>query len=140
MKDKVMGELRRAFRPEFINRVDETIVFRALTKEQIFDIVDLEVGQVEDRLAEHAIQLELTDAARAQLAEEGYNPKFGARPLRRVIRQRIEDPLSEELLSGRMQDGDIVLIDVSAEDGEEITLTPQRSDLGQQELSELTVG
>ncbi|MEA3345109.1 MAG: ATP-dependent Clp protease ATP-binding subunit [Chloroflexota bacterium] len=126
MKEKVMGKLRRTFRPEFLNRVDEVIVFRALTKKQIFRIVDLELAQVEERLKEHAIQLELTEEAQARLAEEGYDPKFGARPIRRVIRQRIEDPLSEGILSGRFQEGDIVLIDISEEGEGKLTLTPQR--------------
>jgi len=128
MREQVMGELRRAFRPEFLNRVDEVIVFRALTKSQILQIVDLELAQVEERLREHAIQLEMTDEARTWLAEEGYNPKFGARPIRRVIRQRVEDSLSEAILAGRFQRGDIVLIDVSEEDEEELTLTHQRSE------------
>jgi ATP-dependent Clp protease ATP-binding subunit ClpC len=127
MRDQVTGELRRAFRPEFLNRVDEVIVFRALTKSQILEIVDLELVQVERRLKEHAIQLEMTDEARMRLAKEGYNPKFGARPIRRVIRQRVEDSLSEGILSGSLQQGDIVLIDVSEDDEEEVTLTPQRS-------------
>jgi ATP-dependent Clp protease ATP-binding subunit ClpC len=128
MREQVTGELRRAFRPEFLNRVDEVIVFRALTKSQILEIVDLELAQVEERLQEHAIQLEMTDEVRAHLAREGYNPKFGARPIRRVIRQLVEDPLSEGILAGRFEKGDIVLIDVSEEDEEELSLTPQRSE------------
>jgi ATP-dependent Clp protease ATP-binding subunit ClpC len=128
MREQVMSELRRAFRPEFLNRVDEVLVFRALTKSQILEIVDLELDQVEERLGEQAIQLEITDVARAHLAREGYNPKFGARPIRRVIRQLVEDSLSEGILAGRFQAGDIVLIDVSEEDDEELSLTPQRSE------------
>jgi len=140
MKEKVMGELRRAFRPEFLNRVDEIIVFRALTKDQILQIVDMEVSQVEERLREYAIQLELTDEARERLAEKGYNPKFGARPIRRVIRQLIEDPLSEEILSRCLQKGDIVLVDASEEDEEGVTLAPQRSESREKQTSELAVG
>jgi len=90
--------------------------------------VDLELAQVEERLQEHAIQLEITDEARAHLAKEGYNPKFGARPIRRVIRQWVEDSLSEGILAGRFEKGDIVLIGVSEEDEEELILTPQHSE------------
>jgi len=139
MRDQVMGELRRTFRPEFLNRVDEVIVFRALTREQILLIVDLEVAQVEKRLEEHAIQLEMTDEARARVAKEGYKPKFGARPIRRVIRQWIEDSLSEGLLAGRFQDGSIVLIDVPEGDEEGVTLTAQRSEPEEGEVSQLVM-
>ena len=137
MREQVMGELRRTFRPEFLNRVDEVIVFRALTREQILQIVDLEVAQVEERLAEHAIQLEMTDEARARVAEGGYNPKFGARPIRRVIRHWIEDSLSEGLLAGHFEEGDIVLIDVPEGDEEGVTLRAQRSEPREGQVSEL---
>jgi len=137
MREQVMGELRRTFRPEFLNRVDEVIVFRALTREQILQIVDLEVAQVEERLAEHAIQLEMTDEARARVAEGGYNPKFGARPIRRVIRHWIEDSLSEGLLAGHFEEGDIVLIDVPEGDEEGVTLRAQRSEPREGQVSAL---
>jgi ATP-dependent Clp protease ATP-binding subunit ClpC len=115
MKDKVLGELRRIFRPEFLNRLDGVMVFHALNREQIQEIVDLEVAKVSVRLAEHGLSLKLSDEARVYLAEKGYDPSLGARPLRRVIQNEIEDALSEALLGGRFSAGDKVLIIV--EDG-----------------------
>ena len=140
MREKVTSELRRAFRPEFLNRVDEVVVFRALTRSQILQCVELEVAQVEERLKDHEIELELTDEARVRLAEKGYNPKFGARPIRRAIRLLMEDPLSEGILAGRLQSGDLVLVDVSEENEEEMTLTPQRSESADEQVPELVVG
>jgi ATP-dependent Clp protease ATP-binding subunit ClpC len=111
MRDKLMGQLKRVFRPEFLNRVDATIVFKSLTKEEIKDIVDLELAKVQERLAEHQISLRVTDAAKSILADEGYNPDYGARPLRRVIQYRVEDALSDALLAGRFKEGDTVVVD-----------------------------
>jgi ATP-dependent Clp protease ATP-binding subunit ClpC len=116
MKEKVLGELKRIFRPEFMNRIDGVIVFHALNREQIKDIVDLEVGKVRHRLVEHGLELHLSDAARSYLAEEGYEPNLGARPLRRVIQVKVEDVLSEGVLAGRFNEGDRVTVDL--EDGE----------------------
>jgi ATP-dependent Clp protease ATP-binding subunit ClpC len=116
MKDKVLTELRRIFRPEFLNRIDGVMVFHALNRKQIEEIVDLEVHKVEKRLGEHGLELELTDEARSYLAEKGYDPSLGARPLRRVIQTEIEDALSESLLAGRFHEGDRVLVAFS--DGE----------------------
>jgi ATP-dependent Clp protease ATP-binding subunit ClpC len=110
MKDKVLGELKRIFRPEFLNRLDGVMVFHALNREQIQEIVDLEVEKVSVRLAEHGLSLKLSDEARTYLADKGYDPSLGARPLRRVIQNEIEDALSEALLGGRFQAGDKVLI------------------------------
>ncbi|MDI7247151.1 MAG: ATP-dependent Clp protease ATP-binding subunit [Bacillota bacterium] len=115
MKEKITSELRRTFRPEFLNRVDEIIVFRALTPEQIRRIVDLQLNDVEARLKDHDIRLEVSDEARDLLAKEGFSKEFGARPLRRTIERLIENKLSEELLQGRIKDGDTV--SVSVEDG-----------------------
>jgi len=115
MKDKVLGELKRIFRPEFLNRLDGVMVFHALNREQIQEIVDLEIGKVSVRLAEHGLSLKLSDEARTYLADKGYDPSLGARPLRRVIQNEVEDALSEALLGGRFQAGDKVLITV--EDG-----------------------
>ena len=140
MREKVTSELRRAFRPEFLNRVDEVVVFRALTRSQILQCVELEVAQVEERLKDHEIELELTDEARVRLAEKGYNPKFGARPIRRAIRLLVEDLLSEGILAGRLQSGDLVLVDISEENEEEMTLTPQRSESADEQVPELVVG
>jgi len=138
MKEQVMSELRRTFRPEFLNRVDEVIVFRALTKEQLLQIVDLELARVQERLEDYSIQLEITDEARVRLAKEGYNPKFGARPLRRVIRRRVEDPLSEGILAGDFREGDIILIDVD-EDEKELKLTPQRAEKREGQVPEMAL-
>ncbi len=112
MKEKVLDQLKKTFRPEFLNRIDAIVVFRALTKEQIREIVDLMLSQVQERLDEHEVKLEATDEAKELLANEGYDPHFGARPLRRVIQTMIEDPLSEAILAGNFQSGDMVLLEV----------------------------
>jgi ATP-dependent Clp protease ATP-binding subunit ClpC len=115
MKEKVLDQLKRTFRPEFLNRVDATVVFRALTKEQIKQIVELMLSQVQERLRHQEIQLEATEEAKELLAKEGYDPHFGARPLRRVIQQRVEDPLSEGMLAGEFRPGDTVVVDLVEE-------------------------
>jgi ATP-dependent Clp protease ATP-binding subunit ClpC len=119
MKDKVLDELKRVFRPEFLNRVDATVVFHGLSKEHIRQIVDLQLKEVEKQLVLKGVTLEVSDSARDWLGEKGYDPLFGARPLRRVIQNEIEDRLSEALLEGRFQAGDRVRIDCEAD---EITL------------------
>jgi ATP-dependent Clp protease ATP-binding subunit ClpC len=106
MKERVTTELRRTFRPEFLNRVDETIVFHALTKEHIKQIVDLMIQEVAKRLAEKDISFEITDEAKELLVKEGFDELYGARPLRRVIQRQVEDRLSEELLAGAFKTGD----------------------------------
>jgi ATP-dependent Clp protease ATP-binding subunit ClpC len=116
MRKKVMSEMERTFRPEFRNRLDSTIIFRALSRKEIGDIVDLLKRQVDELLKEHEITLVLTDAAKDFLATEGYDPDFGARPLRRVIQSRIEDAMSEGILAGKFNRGDKVEADV--EDGQ----------------------
>ena len=115
MKNKVMDEVKRFFRPEFLNRIDATIVFHQLDRDQIHSIVDLMINMVQDELKDRNITLSLTDAARSYLGEKGFDPVLGARPLRRVIQNEVEDTLSDELLSGRLHDGDEALVDV--EDG-----------------------
>jgi ATP-dependent Clp protease ATP-binding subunit ClpC len=115
-----MDALRKVFRPEFINRVDAIIVFHALNREQIASIVDLELAKVASRLTEHEIVLRLTDAAREWLAEQGYDPEMGARPLKRVIQNQIEDKLSDALLSSKFKQGEPILIDAK---DDEIVLT-----------------
>jgi ATP-dependent Clp protease ATP-binding subunit ClpC len=115
MKDKVMDEVKRFFRPEFLNRIDATVVFHQLTREEILAIVDLMMDQVRSELKDKQIELELTDTARAYLGETGFDPMMGARPLRRLIQNEVEDTLSDEILSGRLNPGDIALVD--AEDG-----------------------
>ena len=123
MKDKVLNELKNVFRPEFLNRVDSTVVFHALTQQHIRAIVDLELSQVERRLAMRAITFEVTDAARDWLGEKGYDQVFGARPLRRVIQDNIEDRLSEMLLAGEFGTGDKLIID-RREEGEGLAIRP----------------
>jgi ATP-dependent Clp protease ATP-binding subunit ClpC len=117
MKKAVMEQLRRAFRPEFLNRVDASIVFRALTREEIKQIVDLELQKVSDRLIEHAITLDVTEAARDWLAVKGYDPEFGARPLRRLIQNEVEDALSDGILASKFKLGSEVRV-TTGEDGE----------------------
>ena len=116
MKDKVLEEVKRFFRPEFLNRVDATVVFHALSREHIHSIVDLMMDMVRAELADHKVSLEITEAVRDFLAEKGYDPVFGARPLRRLIQNEIEDRLSEEVLGGRLHADDTAYIDV--EEGE----------------------
>jgi ATP-dependent Clp protease ATP-binding subunit ClpC len=122
MQKKLTDALKRSFRPEFINRLDSVIVFRSLNKEDIHKIVQLELNKVNTRLEENEISLRPTEAAVDFLAEEGYNPEMGARPLRRVIQQKIEDRLSDALLSNEFKNGQHVLIDVETieEDGAEV--------------------
>ncbi|MBZ0302160.1 MAG: ATP-dependent Clp protease ATP-binding subunit [Anaerolineae bacterium] len=115
MRKSVVEQLRRVFRPEFLNRVDASIVFRSLTKDEIKQIVELELNKVRERLLEHAITLEMTDGARGWLADHGYDPEYGARPLRRLIQNEIEDELSDSILSGKFRLGSIVRADADAE-------------------------
>jgi ATP-dependent Clp protease ATP-binding subunit ClpC len=110
--DKIEKALKGAFRPEFLNRIDEIIMFSPLSIEEMERIVNLQMKEVQDRLSEHGITVELTAAARSWLAKEGYNPAFGARPLRRAIQKYVESPLSVELLSGKFKDGALVQVDV----------------------------
>ncbi|RDI39038.1 ATP-dependent protease ATP-binding subunit ClpC [Falsibacillus pallidus] len=121
MKGKVMEELKKAFRPEFLNRIDEIIVFHSLEKDHLKQIVTLMGDQLTNRLKEQEINLELTDAAKLKIADEGFDPEYGARPLRRAIQKHIEDRLSEELLKGTVLTGQHVTIDVK--DGEFVVKT-----------------
>jgi ATP-dependent Clp protease ATP-binding subunit ClpC len=109
MKNRMLDEMKKLFRPEFLNRVDEVIVFHPLTREEILQIVDLMVGRLQEQLQSHRMQLILEPAVKELLAEKGYDPNFGARPLRRVVQQLIEDPLSEQLLLGRFEEGDTIM-------------------------------
>ncbi|MFW6437819.1 MAG: AAA family ATPase, partial [Armatimonadota bacterium] len=112
MKSKVTEELKKAFSPEFLNRVDDVVVFHSLTKEQIRDIVQLEVGYLNERLKEQEIHLSVTEEVEDVLAEQGFDPAFGARPLRRQIRSLIEDPLAERILSCDAHEGCEILADL----------------------------
>ena len=121
MKDKVLTEVKRFFRPEFLNRIDGIVVFHALTREHILQIVDLLLDEVRANLTEKGVSLEISESAKELLGERGYDPTFGARPLKRLIQDIVEDPLSEQLLKGMFGPGDTVFID---RDGEEITVGP----------------
>ena len=115
MREKVMEEVKRFFRPEFLNRIDSTVVFHQLTQAEILEIVDLMMDQVRGELAEKEIDLELTEPAKVYLGEKGFDPILGARPLRRLIQNEIEDALSDEVLSRRLVAGDVALIDLDSE-------------------------
>jgi ATP-dependent Clp protease ATP-binding subunit ClpC len=122
MKDLLNKEVERHFRPEFLNRLDDTIVFKALTRTDLETIVDFELRKVRGRLGEHGLELELQDDAKEFLIDKGYNPDFGARPLRRAIEQHVEDPISEEILRGGYKGKGKIVVSVrteTAEDGEE---------------------
>ncbi len=123
--DKVEKALKGTFRPEFLNRVDEIIMFSSLSLEEMEEIVDLQMKEVQDRLNEYRISVELTEAARKWLAKEGYDPAFGARPLRRAIQKYVESPLSVELLGGKYKDGATVLVDVDDKTNQIVFQTAQ---------------
>jgi ATP-dependent Clp protease ATP-binding subunit ClpA len=118
MKQAVLEELRYSFRPEFLNRVDEIIVFHALSEEHLKQIVEIQLGGLRARLAERHIQLDLTEAARTSLVRAGYNPSYGARPLKRVIQKEVETPLARMILKGEVRDGQSMLVDYDPERGE----------------------
>ncbi len=119
MRKKLLDALKRVFRPEFLNRVDAVVVFHSLTKEQIEQIVHIQMERVRERLKEHNLQLEITEAAVQRLAELGYNPELGARPLRRVIQQKVEEPISDKILAGEFRPGDTIVVDAQGPEGEE---------------------
>ncbi len=114
-QEKIEKALKSTFRPEFLNRIDEIILFSPLTSEQMHEIVDLQMKEVRTRLEEHGLKVELTDEAREWLAKEGYDPSFGARPLKRALQKHVESPLSIALLSGEYVEGDTVLVDLDKE-------------------------
>jgi ATP-dependent Clp protease ATP-binding subunit ClpC len=115
MKDNVMDEVKKKFRPEFLNRLDEIIVFHELDKENLNRIVELMLKDLQQRLGDHELSLEITEAAKTWLAEAGYNPVYGARPLRRAIEQYVENPLASKLLRNEFKAGDIITVDCGAE-------------------------
>jgi ATP-dependent Clp protease ATP-binding subunit ClpC len=117
LRDNIERDLKQTFRPEFLNRIDEVIVFHSLTQEHVKQIVDLQMGEIAHRLEEHGIKIELTEPAREWLSHEGYDPQFGARPVRRTLERYVENPLARRLLAGEFKDGDTVVVD-SVEDSE----------------------
>ena len=120
-KDQVMAAVRSAFKPEFINRLDDVVVFDSLTEEQLVSIVDIQLGQLQKRLAQRRLHLEVSDNAKKWLGTRGFDPLYGARPLRRLVQQAIGDQLARALLSGDITDGDVVPVNTSA-DGETLVL------------------
>lgn len=116
MKEKVLAEVKKTFRPEFLNRLDDIIVFHELNEEQLRQIVDIMIKDVQGRLAERKLKLEMTDKAKSWLANAGFDPEYGARPLRRAIERFIENPLSTKVLSGEFKEGTTVLVDLEGED------------------------
>jgi len=122
MKEKVLDQLKTQFRPEFLNRVDSLVVFRSLTIEEIGEIVDLMLARVREQLRAQEMQLEVTQAAKEHIIRLGYDADYGARPLRRVIQNMIEDPLAEALLVGRFEPGQTVVVDRSEDAG--LTIEP----------------
>ena len=117
MKEAVLEEMRRHFRPEFLNRVDEVIVFHALSEEHLLQIVEIQLERLRARLADRHITLQLTDAARLDLVHTGFDPHYGARPLKRAIQKKVETPLARLILKGEVRDGQQLVVDVGA-DGE----------------------
>src|SRR5581483_7988694 len=118
MKETLKGEMEKQFRPEFLNRVDDIIVFRALTKDDLKNIIDIELAKVKKRLMDKGLALELTDEAKELLIEKGTSLEYGARPLRRAIEHLLEDPLSEKLLRGDFQGKDVITVRAGEVDGE----------------------
>ncbi|MFZ4644213.1 MAG: ATP-dependent chaperone ClpB [Gemmataceae bacterium] len=117
MKDMVLDELRKHFRPEFLNRIDDTIVFHALDERHLGQIVEIQLGRLRKRLAERQITLELTDTARSHLVHKGYDPAYGARPLKRVLQRELETALARKILEGTVRDGQTVRVDYTTDGG-----------------------
>jgi ATP-dependent Clp protease ATP-binding subunit ClpC len=116
MKDKVLQEMKKLFRPEFLNRIDASVVFRALGRDQIREIIDLQLSRTQKQLTEQRLTMEVTEGAKDLLMDKGFDAVFGARPMRRAIQNLIEDPLAEGLLHGRFQPGDVVTVDRTGDD------------------------
>jgi ATP-dependent Clp protease ATP-binding subunit ClpA len=112
MEERVMEVLRSTFRPEFLNRIDEIVIFNALGLTQIKEIADIQIEHLRRRLAERKITIDLTDDAKQAVAEKGYDPVYGARPLKRTIQKLIQDPLANDILKGDFKEGDHVVVDV----------------------------
>ncbi|HEX2433983.1 MAG TPA: AAA family ATPase, partial [Gaiellaceae bacterium] len=123
MKDRIMGELKKVFRPELLNRIDEVIVFHKLTREEIMSIVNLLMKRLEDQMGEHQADIELTDDAKELLVEKGYDPTMGARPLRRAIQRFIEDPLADFVLGRNIEPGSTILINRKPDTDDEVEIT-----------------
>jgi ATP-dependent Clp protease ATP-binding subunit ClpC len=123
MKERVMSELKKVFRPELLNRIDEVIVFHKLTKDEIKIIVDLLMRRLRDQMGEHAADVSLTNDAKELLVEKGYDPTMGARPLRRAIQRYIEDPLADFVLGREVTPGSTILVDKKRDSDDEVEIT-----------------
>jgi ATP-dependent Clp protease ATP-binding subunit ClpC len=127
MKNRIMGDLKKVFRPEFLNRIDEVIVFHKLAKDEVKEIIDLMINRVRVQVAEHELQLELTDEAKELLVDKGWDPSMGARPLRRAIQRYIEDPLADFVLGRQLEPGSTILVGRTRSDdgepGDEVDIT-----------------
>jgi ATP-dependent Clp protease ATP-binding subunit ClpC len=122
MKTRVTGELKKAFRPELLNRIDEIIVFPKLTKEEILLIVDLMLNRLRQQMAEHEVTIELTEGAKELLVDKGHDPAMGARPLRRAIQRYIEDPLADFVLGRSLSPGSTIRVDRKQDSPEEVDI------------------
>ena len=129
LRASVNDALKKAFKPEFLNRIDEIVVFDPLTQEEIEEIVDLMMAEVGERLAEHGVTVELTPEARKWLGDSGFDPTFGARPLRRAVQRHVENPLSKKILAGECKTGDHVVVGANA-DGLTFSLTKEKVPAG----------
>jgi ATP-dependent Clp protease ATP-binding subunit ClpC len=134
MRERVTEALKRTFRPEFLNRLDGVMVFRNLSKEQITEIVDLELGKVRAQLAEQNIRLEVSQEAKEFIAEAGYDSEYGARPLRRVIQDRLEDRLSEGMLAGEFKPGDVIGVVLNAQRQLDLVVRHSTEEMGRFEI------
>src|SRR5204862_6776655 len=110
MRERIMEEAKKTFRPEFLNRLDDLIVFRSLTKPDLIEILDLEINKVKQRLKARNIALNFDEKAKDFLVEKGYDPQYGARPMRRAVERFLEDPLAEEILRGHLHEGEPILV------------------------------
>jgi ATP-dependent Clp protease ATP-binding subunit ClpA len=117
-RTRLLDALRQSFRPEFLNRIDDIIVFNALTREHLGQIVEIQLRNVRQMLKDRKIELEVTPAAKERLIEEGYEPQYGARPMKRAIQRLIQDPLALKLISGEFTEGDTVVVDAGSAEGE----------------------
>src|SRR5438093_9827517 len=128
MRDKILEETKRVFKPEFLNRVDEIIVFHSLGKTELLRIVDLEVDKVLTRIKAKDVHLELKQSAKEFLIEKGYDPQYGARPMRRAVERFLEDPIAEEILRGNIKEGDSIA--VGADSGKLVFHAPEHAGAG----------
>ncbi len=135
-QEKIKKELKKTFRPEFLNRIDEIITFSQLSLEQMAQIVKLQMAEIQERLSDHGLTVNLTDAACEWLANAGYDPAFGARPLKRALQKHLESPLSIKLLSGEFTSGDTVAVDVEGEDDQELVFRCMEEDGGERVVEE----